>query len=58
MRLLTNNPDKVYQIEGYGMDIVERLPIQMDATIHDIFYLRTKQAKMGHILKADEGEMK
>ena len=43
LRLLTNNPDKVYQLKDYGMEIKERVPIQMKATPYDLFYLRTKQ---------------
>lgn len=50
MRLLTNNPDKVYQLSEFGIEIVKRVPIQMEATKHDIRYLRTKQERMGHIL--------
>ena len=51
LRLLTNNPDKVYQLSDYGMEIVERVPIEMPANAHDRFYLRTKQARMGHLLQ-------
>lgn len=50
MRLLTNNPDKVYQLADFGIEIIERVPIQMDATAYDRAYLLTKQKKMGHIL--------
>ncbi len=50
MRLLTNNPDKVYQLEEFGLEIKERVPIQMTPTAYDIRYLRTKADRMGHIL--------
>ena len=51
LRLLTNNPDKVYQLQDYGMEISKRVPIQMDATNYDLKYLKTKQKRMGHLLQ-------
>lgn len=51
IRLLTNNPDKVYQLSEFGLEITERVPIQMEATTHDLFYLVTKKNRMGHILR-------
>ncbi len=50
LRLLTNNPDKVYSLEDFGLEISERVPIEIPAQIHDRKYLETKKTKMGHIL--------
>ena len=49
LRLLTNNPDKIYGLEDYGLKILKRVPIEMKAHEHDAFYLKTKERKMGHI---------
>ncbi len=50
MRLLTNNPKKIKGLEGYGLTVVERVPIEMEPTKDNIAYLTTKQKKLGHIL--------
>ncbi|WP_284640337.1 bifunctional 3,4-dihydroxy-2-butanone-4-phosphate synthase/GTP cyclohydrolase II [Paenibacillus silviterrae] len=50
IRLLTNNPRKIKGLEGYGLEVVERVPIQMEANEDNTNYLHTKQAKLGHLL--------
>lgn len=50
MRLLTNNPKKVVGLHGYGLDIVERVPLEMDPNDFNERYLRTKRDKMGHLI--------
>ena len=50
LRLMTNNPCKIAGLEGYGLEIVERVPIVIPANAHDKRYLDTKREKMGHII--------
>ena len=50
LRLMTNNPCKIAGLEGYGLEIVERVPIVIPANVHDKRYLDTKREKMGHII--------
>jgi 3,4-dihydroxy 2-butanone 4-phosphate synthase/GTP cyclohydrolase II len=50
MRLMTNNPSKRIGLEGYGLEIVERVPIQVGQNEHNLVYLQTKKEKMGHDL--------
>lgn len=51
IRLLTNNPKKLIGLQGYGIDIVDRVPIEVDATESNIDYLTTKRDKLGHLLE-------
>lgn len=51
IRLLTNNPRKIVGISGFGLEVVERIPIEVDPLDSNIKYLRTKKIKMGHLLK-------
>lgn len=50
IRLLTNNPRKIRGLEGYGLEVIERVPIQMEENENNTNYLHTKQAKLGHLL--------
>ncbi len=51
IRLMTNNPKKIVGLEGYGLKIVERVPIEIEASGNNIEYLKTKREKMGHLLE-------
>ena len=50
LRLLTNNPEKIYGLDGFGLKVAQRVPIEIEPQKYDQFYLRTKQEKMGHIV--------
>jgi len=50
IRLMTNNPKKIIGLEGYGIEVVERVPLEMPARAENVKYLETKKKKMGHLL--------
>ena len=54
MRLMSNNPTKRTGLTGYGLEIVENVPLEIESNIHNELYLQTKRDKMGHILKMDD----
>jgi 3,4-dihydroxy 2-butanone 4-phosphate synthase/GTP cyclohydrolase II len=65
LRLMTNNPKKFIGLEGYGLEVVERVPTEVGCTKHNVRYLQTKKKRMGHLLKdvevtsdADEDRVK
>jgi 3,4-dihydroxy 2-butanone 4-phosphate synthase/GTP cyclohydrolase II len=51
IRLLTNNPRKIVGLEAYGLEVVERIPIEVRPTAHNVGYLTAKRAKLGHLLE-------
>lgn len=51
IRLITNNPRKIVGLEGYGLEVVDRVSVEMEPTLHSEKYLRSKKEKMGHLLK-------
>ena len=53
IRLLTNNPKKIIGLEGYGLRVVERVPVEVSPNDENVDYLKTKKKKMGHILSVE-----
>jgi len=56
MKLITNNPKKRAALDGYGLEIVENIPIQTIPNIHNETYLKTKRDKMGHELMNEDSQ--
>lgn len=55
MRLLTNNPKKIHGLAGYGLELVDQVPLEIEPNPNNIKYLRTKKERMGHTLHAPLG---
>ena len=53
LRLITNNPRKIAGLGGYGLQVVDRVPLVVDAGLHNAVYLRTKRTKLGHLMEGD-----
>ncbi|MDQ6973551.1 MAG: GTP cyclohydrolase II, partial [Mariprofundaceae bacterium] len=56
LKLLTNNPKKIIALDGYGLEVVERVQLEVSPHADNIAYLQTKRDKMGHMIKAESGE--
>jgi 3,4-dihydroxy 2-butanone 4-phosphate synthase/GTP cyclohydrolase II len=54
MRVMTNNPAKYGGLEGFGLEIVDRVPLEIEPNPHNEHYLRTKRERMGHLLDFKE----
>ena len=57
MRLLTNNPRKIVGLAGFGLEVVERVPLVMEHTEHNIRYMETKRTRMGHLYEPLESDI-
>ncbi len=53
LRLITNNPRKIAGLGGYGLEVVDRVPLVMDPGVHNAAYLRVKRTKLGHLMEAE-----
>ena len=56
IRLMTNNPRKIIGLEGYGIEVVDRIPIEMKPNMENLGYLKTKKKKLGHLLSIKTGD--
>jgi 3,4-dihydroxy 2-butanone 4-phosphate synthase/GTP cyclohydrolase II len=57
MRLLTNNPKKIVGLSSYGLEVVDRVPINVEPNVNNAGYLETKKNKLGHMIGSDEHDI-